>query len=255
MKPFIGLVKKELLLARYWYLTSVIFMALIFLAAFLLGLRYDMPTAFVPFYMLSMIFLLFFMPAMLLSLLRVEGRTQLWLYNPQPSSLLLLGKLAAAFLFQLLSHLLFILAGILFNLWLEKHGFSPRIPIGEAFSIHLLITGVAVIFSLWSAFLWTVYHSLGKYPRLKHLRWLIVSAIFLLYCYIESRVMKLDFVHKWMEPSVKVSGTPSLYFSGKGWSVEIDHMPISVGGLIYFILLSLLLFYGASKLLDKKVEV
>ena len=112
MNAFIGLVKKDMLISRFWYSTWLIFLSLLMVAGSVFANKLNEPDLVLPILVTLMPLHVFFMPIMMYSLLRTEGKTQLWLYNPQSSVKLLLAKCKAALIFQIISQVLVMSYGV-----------------------------------------------------------------------------------------------------------------------------------------------
>ena len=200
---------------------------------------------------------LFFMPIMMYSLLRTEGKTQLWLYNPQSSVKLLLAKCKATFIFQIISQALVISYGFIMLNWFVNQNASEAISIKA-----LLLTNAAVLaggfyLMIWIIFLWTVYHSLGRYPALKRFRWLVVILVLFAYNLIETLFIKLKLIQSYLFNWTTTVDTALYvgYEKTTGWTMVYEKIPVPIIPVIIYSFLALILFLIASKLLDKKVEV
>ncbi|MBM7713085.1 hypothetical protein MHB50_12930 [Siminovitchia sp. FSL H7-0308] len=222
MKAFIGLVKKDLGLMKFWSWMGLLFFGMAGMHIF--SGYISEPELMFPFMMAAVLILA---PLLLLYTLRVEGKTQLWLYNPQSSLKLLLAKLGAAAIIQLIAQL-FISFYALFFMRRAIAFFSSALPIDQGIiSLQLHIFGTAMHVSVLFMFLWTVYHSLGKYPAIRHFRWLAVVLVWLSYHVLVERQL---------------------------WKLPIFQNSLSLFTLMYAIL-SIIFFLLASRLLDRKVEV
>src|SRR5690625_7942039 len=131
-------------------------------------------------------FHIFLLPAMLIQMLQLEGKTQLWLYNPQSSSKLFLSKLIVCFGYQLISQLFLTVIGLVVFMCLRD-----EIPFGTTFIFkgivlfNTALLGIGLYLSCWVMFYWCIYHSLGKFPMIKSFRWIIFIIIFFYYIAVQ----------------------------------------------------------------------
>ena len=257
MKPVIGLLKKEVLISRYWYITYLIIIFLAIGGGSYFANRLDEPSLIIPGIVLFLPLHLFFMPIVVYYLLRMEGKTQLWLYNPQSSAKLLLAKLTIAFLFQLISQVILMGAGFLLIKYLLGQNVFEMIPKMNVFWVNIGLLATAFYMAIWTIFLWTVYHSLGRFPAWKNFRWLAVVLLIGGYNLIEMLFMKVktlsNFIHIWtidIHSIVEVG-----YETGKGWEIINETMPVPILPFLIYPIILLILFLAAGRLLDKKVEV
>lgn len=261
MKAFIGLVNKDMLLARFGYIVWLVGGTLLLLGAYVLALRTDKELIVTPFIFMVLILHVPFGPLMMLSLLRIEGRTQLWLYNPQGSVKLLLAKMTATALFLVLSQLLFNAQTFIFVKWLKAKGISNEIVTlfapEDLLLINSIFFAVAMYLATWIIFLWVIYHSLGKFPALRSWRWLAVILILIAINSIEAMAYRIESVSNFFSKYVlKFSiATEFHYDKIAGWTVVQNDLGIPILPLIAYVVLALTLFYIACVLLDKKVEV
>ncbi|MFC5466960.1 hypothetical protein [Lederbergia graminis] len=257
MKPFIGLLKKEMLISRFWYCTWLVILLLGLTASTIIAFRIEEPTAIIPITTLFMPSHIFFMPVMIGALLRLEGKTQLWLYNPQSSMKLLLAKLTTAFIFQIISQLIVIAYTVLMTSFLSTRGVEINISITAITLTYLAMLAIALYFSIWVTFLWTLYHSLGRYPAWRNYRWLAVALTVISFNVFEALLIRFnimkDHLFGWsttMEAMISIR-----YDKGVGWSMDTLEISVPILPILLYGVLAILLFFAATKLLDKKVEV
>lgn len=257
MKSFIGLMKKELLVSRFWYITYLILLIAGLTIGTYISHRVELPSLVFPMIMTAIPFHFIFMPLIVYSLLRMEGKTQLWLYNPQSSYKLLFTKILTAFLYQLVSQLIFTVAGIWFTNTMGGEGAENWLTTGNILFLNITLLALAAYLTIWTIFLWSVYHSLGKFPAWKNFRWLAVALIILLNNTLETIYMTTEaitnFAYKW---TFDLSATLGVsYETATGWSFTVEIIPVPIIPIIYSIFVSVILFIASSALLDKKVEV
>lgn len=260
MHSFIGLVKKDLKLARFGYVIWLIGTFLTLLGSYFLAVKVQLPLVVAIFYIMLVVLHIPLGALIIVSLLNIEGKTQLWLYNPQGSAKLLFGKLLAMAIYLVSSQLLFVLYGWILFKWLEMkeamHGLIELIPWKESFILYALIFGAAVTLALWIIFLWTIYHSLGRIAWLSRLRWLVVVLIIVVYNVISALLEKVqlihDFIHQW---AFKIQFATSLHYEHGEWSVIYSEQELPIISMIISIVIMSAMFYISSYLLNKKVEV
>lgn len=258
MKPFLGLLKKDGMILQFWYMIWFVLSVGGMIIAFFFSKNYDEPLVTLPIIFFLFFFHLYLMPLMMLSMLRIEGKTQIWLHNPQSSYQLFFSKLCVVFGYQMISQLLV----NLYFLLLYKWYFNEQIVqwfVNFKFKHFLFLNGfvlaTALYFSLWVIFLWTVYHSLSKYPALKHLRWLAVVLIIGAYHFLGYLSQKFGF-NDYILGLWKVEIYSNMaYENGIGLDAAATPLGIPVSSIIYYVIICIILFFVAGKLLDRKVEV
>ncbi|MCR2822167.1 hypothetical protein [Lederbergia panacisoli] len=261
MTAFWGLMKKDMLLMRFWYITWLIFSLICIVGGYVMQDYWNEPSIVVPIYIMLMSMHLFVMPILILHVLNIEGKTQIWLYNPQNSKKLLFAKISAAALLQILSQLMLVVYGIVLMQFLFKTGliteFKDFLPIQQGFLFHIAIFSTSLYIVIWIIFLWTIYHSLGKFPALKNFRWLIVFLVWIAFGVLESLLVRLKVLQDtYFSLTANVNIGPSMeYAKGNGWTITYTDVPVPIIPIIIYIIFSTILFLIASRLLDKKVEV
>ncbi|MBS4198269.1 hypothetical protein KHA93_01165 [Bacillus sp. FJAT-49732] len=261
MTAFWGLMKKDMLLMRFWYITWLIFSLICIVGGYFMQDYWNEPSIVVPIYIGLMSMHLFLMPIMILHVLNVEGKTQLWLYNPQSSKKLLLAKLSSAALLQFISQLLLVVYGLILMQFLLKKGlittYSDFLPFEQGAFFHIALFSTSLYMTNWIIFLWTIYHSLGKIPALKNFRWLVVLLIWIAFGFVEAQLVKLKVLqNNLFSFSANVNVAPSMeYAKGNGWTIVYTDVPVPIVPIIMYIIFAIALFLIASRLLDKKVEV
>ncbi len=258
MFAFQGLLKKDFGISKFWFLLWLIFLAVFLLIPLALEIYFHKPLTLLP---IAVILLLgghaFFLPAMLLCMLRLEGKTQLWLYNPQNSKVLFLSKAAVSFVYQLIAQLFLTGVGLIiyqFNknqFYIEAADLFKGITV---FNVGLLLFGLYI--SCWAIFYWTVYHSLGKFPAVKSWRWLVMLLLFFVFNTITVFLARFEFlkeiVNKWKIPVLMGVNTS---VKRGGWEIRLNSADIPVVGLVIYVIVAFSLFLISCWLLDRKVEV
>lgn len=259
MKPFLGLLKKDGMILQFWYMIWFVLSVGGMIIAFFFSKKYDEPLVTLPIIFFLFFFHLYLMPLMMMSMLRIEGKTQMWLHNPQSSYQLLFSKLCVVVGYQMISQLLVNLYFLLLYKWYFNEQIEQLFNFKFHFKHLLLLNGftlaTALYFTLWVIFLWTVYHSLSKYPALKHLRWLVIVLIIGAYHFLGYLFQKFgfnDYIFGLWRAEIYSN---KAYENGMGLDVAMTPLGIPASFIFYYVILSIILFLVAGKLLDRKVEV
>ncbi|ALC80504.1 MULTISPECIES: hypothetical protein [Bacillus] len=259
MIAFRGLVRKDFKMARsalvLWIAASFILLALFYGFS-----KYiNEPLAMVGFIVTSLIIQSFFSACLMYYQLQKEGKSQLWLHNPQSSYILVLSKMTVTFICQILSQILLFLQ----NWFVITFFVNPKIidngivTINDMLLINLAVLTGSIMLMIWVIFYWSIYSSLKKFPILKKVRALIILVLFILYNMTESLLAhvskKLSLFDQWVIP-IKTNFA-FLYEKNSGWSMDVMTVKFSVIPIIYYVLLSVILLYVSCRLLNKHVEV
>ena len=259
MIAFWGLMKKDMLLMRFWYITWITFSIICIVGGYIMQNYWSEPSIVALIYIVLMSMHFFLMPIMILHVLNIEGKTQIWLYSPQSSKKLLLAKLSAAALLQFISQVFLTIYGIFLMMFLYKSGLMPTftLPISQGAFYNIALFIASLYMTIWIIFLWTIYHSLGKFPALKNFRWLVVFLIWIAFGFIEAQLVRLKVLqNNLFSITTNMNVAPSMeYMKGKGWSIVYTDIPIPIVPIILYTIFGIVLFLIASRLLDKKVEV
>ncbi|PSA92477.1 hypothetical protein C6371_10590 [Bacillus atrophaeus] len=259
MNSFWGLVKKDLTLSTMWFFTWLV--GLICLVAVSFGLQnlIDEPLTVFGFLVMIIFFQVFLAPVLIYCHLRLEGKNQLWLYNPNGAVRLLLSKLTASLLYQLISQILLTGYGVFLYHFLD----SKAIVLND-----VPLTGTILIFNLYGLFLtaytsaalmllWTVFHSLKACSSaLRRFRWIICFLLgagwYMIEGYGLATLLKpLD--RLWY---FTVYGDFQFHYKKSiGWSLEMKTIHLSYLTLPVMLVLAAVFLFLASKLLQRKVEV
>lgn len=253
MKPFMGLMKKEWKLGRKSLVWLLLLQMVLVLITYLLGNHYHLPgIMFVGVIPLLMIHILM-VPAMLLTLLNVEGKSQLWLHNPQSSILLLGSKLLTGLGLHLISLLFSAVVLVVMVLSNEKMQGYGIYEIGIVLSV---ITVISLVIAVQCLLLWVVYHALAKFPQIKNIRWLIVIILFFGINYLLEFIQNTS-LYQALDEIARVT-----IFQFNSFSVDRTEFTLA-GEVIDFSLLTFSidtiifvgLFYLACWVFDRKLEV
>src|SRR5699024_1451891 len=164
-------------------------------------------------------------------------KTQLWLYNPQSSSKLLLSKLVVCFGYQLISQLFLTVIGLVIFMFLRD-----EIPFGTSFifkGIVLLNTallGIGLYLACWVMFYWCIYHSFGTFQMFKSFRWIILMLIFFSYNAMQAMLGKIgllrEIANQW---TVSPMHNQEFTYEQWSWTAEINPVKFPVFILILYI--------------------
>ncbi|MBP1916185.1 hypothetical protein J2Z23_003167 [Lederbergia galactosidilyticus] len=263
MRAFWGLLKKDLILLRFWSCVWLICVFLGMVAGLILANKMGDLSLIVPMYVFVMSAQILFIPIMLIYILNLEGKTQMWLYNPQSSWKLILSKLVSVTCFQLISQLLLLVYGFIFLQLLMSSDMVATsenlLPINLIAYFILSILAVSVYFGVLMIFYWTIYHALAKFPRIQRFRWLVLVGIWIGWNTLETFVAKILGKTPIFSIGLQVNPVPSMHYDnvGKNWSIVHSQgdftIPITI--IFVYLLVAIILLFVSSRLLDKKVEV
>ncbi|MGF7533939.1 hypothetical protein AAGG74_09410 [Bacillus mexicanus] len=253
MTSFLGLLKKDIKLSRIWLLAWICGIVFILVTGHIMASRMNEPLIIFGFFAAVSFFLLFLSPVFVFYHLRKEGKSQLWLYNPNGGFLLFTSKVAAALICQLLIQLALTAYGIwIFHMLSVNHLLEHQTDLT---STVVLLNIYGIISSLYTSVtvivLWTVFHSLRNW---RGIRWgamgLSVAVWYFFDEYIISPLMESQ-KHFW---PVTVHCDFNFHFRDV-WRLELKPIHLSLLGFPIVIVITVLLLIMASKLLDRKVEV
>jgi hypothetical protein len=254
MKAFKGLLWKDYSISKLWFFGWLALLLFFFVVGVSLSVYFEVPELSIMIVFLEGLAHMIFMPLILLSMLMIEGRTQLWLHTPQSGKKLLLSKLIVAFSYSLLSLLLVDLLGVISLTWQE--GNILFLPWKESIFFNVAVTSSAIYFSCWVFLYWTVYYGLARSPVLKKFRWLFLILMFIVYQVIASLLMTLEWFRDFTNLlTIKVRGAFFLEMGPDSFEAgsEFIHLPV-IPFLLYSIL-AVVIFFAASWILERKVEV
>src|SRR5699024_9192524 len=119
MTAFKGLLMKDFYISRNWFMACLIGDAVFLLIPFVVGTYVNVSLSFIPIVLFMLLGChIFLLPTMLIQMLQLEGKTQLWIYYPPSSSKLLLSKLVVFFGYQLISQLFLTVIGLVIFMFL-----------------------------------------------------------------------------------------------------------------------------------------
>jgi hypothetical protein len=259
MWAFKGLLKKDFYISRLRFMTWTIILFIAIAASFVVSNYIHEPMVTVGFLIMLMVSHFGFLPLMVLSSIKLEGKTQLWLHNPQSSKALFLSKLAVSFIYQVISQcILVILTFIIYKYVASNNIHVEQLPIADFTLIHLFILLTALYFSCWILFYWSIYHSLGKFPGIKKIRWLILVFMFIFFNSIETLLMKIEplkrLFSQWKRP-LYLNQQFHYDNNSHAWNMYFDIVQIPLIPIIIYAVIAVALYLVSCWLLDRKVEV
>ncbi|WP_421380080.1 hypothetical protein ACOJQI_17015 [Bacillus salacetis] len=254
MKAFKGLLWKDYSISKLGFFGWLALLLFFYVIGVGLAGYYGYPELSVVIVFMEGLAHMIFMPLILLNMLMVEGRTQLWLHSIQPGWKLLLSKFLVAFSYSIVSFLFVDLLGVISLTWQEAD--ILYLPWKESVFFNIAVTSSAVYFSCWVFFYWTVYYGLAKSPLLKKFRWFILVLILVLHQVISSLLVAIDWFREFMNLwTIKVRGSFFIEAGPENFSTgsEIIHLPVIP--FILYAVLTVIIFLTASWILERKVEV
>ncbi|MCY7776879.1 hypothetical protein P9D36_04850 [Bacillus haynesii] len=255
MQSFSGLFKKDFLMARFWSLAWMLCLICAIIASFGFAHYTGESMALFGAFVTILLFHSLFCPLMMLAQLRLEGKTQLWLYNPNNSALLLLSKLVSAAVYQLISHAVLFIFGLIVRSVLLSSS-DNMFSVLDLLLVNIAVFLGSVIFSTWVMFLWTIYEALRKYPAIKKIRWIIPLLIYNVYGLIEALFIKSGLFQELQKFwSISLTAEFKFHYEHSGWTVTFSQVDLPGILLVYYAALGVCLFYFSCKLLTRRVEV
>ncbi|MCP3741188.1 hypothetical protein [Rossellomorea sp. BNER] len=256
MKSFQGLLWKDYFISRMWFFGWIGIITFLYAVGVGVSKYFEEPGVIFLFIVMLGFMQLAFLPIMLIAMLRLEGRTQLWLHTPLNCWKLLLSKTLLAFIYSIVAFLFVDLLGVL-SLSLNMIDF-PYLPWKESIWFNLVLISMAVHLGSWILFYWTFYHSLSKYPRLKNIRWILIVIIYFVYHFGSAILVKFQWINDILNAwTIKIPS--GMFFEigpeGNQFTVNDEYLNFPLLTLIIYIVLTLFLFALSSWLLERKVEV
>ncbi|WP_370296186.1 hypothetical protein [Rossellomorea marisflavi] len=256
MKAFRGLLWKDFHTSKVWFIGWLAIILVVYSLGFGAGEYFDEKGIPVGFAIMLGVFHFAFLPVIVYSMLRLEGKTQLWLHTPLSGFTLLSSKLLVALVYLIISLLLVDLLGFISFSRLPDIGYWP-VKEGVYFNIGVLLLGLNM--SGWLIFFWTVYHSMGKFPAIKNIRWLILAGLWILYTSVTTFVTSLKPVENFVNNTWVVDLPASFFFTigsgGEDSGFNIDIIPLPLLPFIWEGVMWLVLFIISCRLLDRRIEV
>ncbi|WP_226035092.1 hypothetical protein [Aquibacillus saliphilus] len=259
MNPIKGLLIKDYRISRFHFLTWVVAIIVLLSFGVVFSAYTNQPAGTFFIFILVGISIVGIAPIMMLSLLTIEGKNQLWLYSPRSSYTLLLSKFAVILTYQFIIQILLTIYGAISMYWFGKSVYQQLstgmfIELIAVINIALLLTGI--YFTCWLIFYWSIYHSLKKYPKIRPFRWLVIIVLFFAYNLFEAFLIRLEIVKNFVSLyQLNIVSNTSLNYVDDEWNVLFDTATIPITPIIYYTLLAFLLFFATSRFLERKVEV
>lgn len=252
MKAFKGLLKKDLYIAKYTIFTWLIFLFLVMFGSIIFANYLNEPMVIVGFATMLMVAHLGVLPLSVLNFLKKEGKTQLWLYNPQSSTALLASKIAVAVVFQVISQILL----IIFSYFVLETLHISGVGLSSLLIVHGAIFASATYYMCWVIFYWCVYHSLDRFPSLSKFRWVVIVLMIFTFNLIEMIFLKIqafkEYLYQW---TVSLPGDQQFSYTDGSWSMNLHAVEAPVIPIILYFILGVCLLFFSNRLLDRKVEV
>ncbi|MFD4931154.1 hypothetical protein ACFWMS_19940 [Peribacillus butanolivorans] len=262
MNSFKGLMKKEWLIGKNALLWLLVVQGGLVFISFLASRYFEVAGLFYMCTWLIMIMQPFIMVSLIFGCLNSDGKTQLWIYNPQSSAILLGSKLLTSVLFQMVSIifsscLIFVASTIPVSYFQADFQVENKLGIMGLLKIDAFMLTISILIAVFLLFLWVVYHALARVHSMKHLRWLFVSVLCLGMIILRNEIVNTAFYQKldeiWLIPAMSGSSVNmsefklELYLEGGG-NISLLTSGLDVIGFV-------LLFLAACWLLDRKIEV
>ncbi|MGG4265250.1 hypothetical protein [Peribacillus simplex] len=262
MNSFKGLMKKEWLIGKttlLWLLVAQV--GLVFIV-FLLSRYLEVAGLFYLCTSVIMFLQPFFMFSLIFGCLNYEGKTQLWIHNPQSAVMLLGSKLLSSVLFQVVS-ILFACCLVFVAFRVPTSYFQPDFQMENnselvgLLQIGGVMTAVSIVIAVLMMFLWVVYHALLKIQLIKNIRWLIVSLLFIGMVLAGNWVGNTKIYKKldelWAVPAFSGSSFSLSQAKFEFYIESKENISLLTSGLDVIALV--ILFLASCWLLDRKVEV
>ncbi|MGE8206130.1 hypothetical protein ACQKP0_16520 [Heyndrickxia sp. NPDC080065] len=254
MTAFKGLLKKDFCITRFWFFTWLIIMVLLMLASIVIAVRIEEPMITVGLVVMLLVGNLVFLPISLLTSLRLEGKTQIWLYNPHSSKFLILSKITVALLYQLISLGVIAIYSLLIVHYIVIDKTSGIINV--LFWADISVICIGLYLSCWILFYWSIYHSLSKYPAIRKFKWLVIVLTIFVCNTIEVLLLKIKWFVTWINKwKVSIPLDRSFNYQNHAWHAKVELVDVSIIPIIIYAIVGILLFMLSSWLLDRKVEV
>jgi hypothetical protein len=257
MNPLRGLFKKDYGISKQYFLIWIGVLVLALAAGIGLSAYTSQPAGTFPVLVLAGFAHFAFAPVLMLTLLNLEAKTQLWLYTPRRGIELILSKYGVIFSYQLILQFL-ITVYAAFNLfWFGRDVYEAigvQLFLEAALFLNALILVVGLYLTTWLTFLWTVFQSLKNLTKI--LRWLIVIGMAIVYNTVESFLLSFEPIRNFIfQFKIGIISEASLTYENEQWSVWLDSTEMPIIPLFYYAVLMLILITSAAKLLEQKVEV
>ncbi len=259
MTAFKGLLWKDFHTSKIWFIGWIGIIFLIYFIGLIIGNVVNEPSVVLIFLIMLGMFHLVVLPVIVTSMLRLEGKTQLWLHSPHNGFMLIIPKLLISLIYSIVSFLLVDILGMISLKMSPHNSLFEYWPFKEGIFFNLGVTTVSFYFSIWTLFLWALYHALSKFPSIKNIRWLVITGFIIVYQSVVAFFMNLKWVQNVFFESFTVS-IPSGFFFTVGQSeasagLHTEMIPLPVLPFLFEGLVMIIIFIISCWLLDRKVEV
>lgn len=194
----------------------------------------------------------FYLPAILLNSLQLEAQSQLWLHTPTSGAMLFLAKMLAGLTYFLGSLIVSLLLAKLATTGIansDDYASFKELLEANLTVLSGVITITSIYFGVWVFFYWGLYHSLKGIPIVKHIRWLVILVVWVLFTALGDLIDQIPTVQFFKE-----KGTVDLnIFSANSISTEVANIQLTTIGL--YVLVTIAVFLASVWLLERKVEV
>ncbi|BCB04944.1 hypothetical protein [Bacillus sp. KH172YL63] len=259
MSAFTGLLWKDFKTSILWFYSWIVIILLLFLIGVIIGHHSNELRMSQLFLIMIGVLHITCLPGMIGSMLRLEGKTQLWLHSPHNGFMLLLPKLIIAFIYSTLSLLMIDGLGVLMMVLYPADSLFSYWPIKEGILFNLGVTLVGLYFSGWVIFLWTFYHSLSKYPTLKNIRWLFIIGFIIIYQTVVAFFMSIQRVETFFLDTFTVEVSSGIFLSVGAHEADVGlspvMIPLPVMPFLFEALIMVIILTISCRLLDRRVEV
>ncbi|MFE0507705.1 hypothetical protein ACWF7H_06755 [Peribacillus butanolivorans] len=261
MNSFKGLMKKEWLIGKNALLWLLVVQGGLVFISFLASRYWEVAGLF---YMCTWLIIMMhplIMILLILGCLSSDGKTQLWIYNPQSSAVLLGSKLLTSVLFQMVSIifsscLIFVASTIPVSYFQADFQVENKLGIMGLLKLDAFMLIVSILIAVFLLFLWVVYHALARVHSIKHLRWLFVSVLCLGIIMLRNEIVNTAFYQKlddmWVIQTISETSMTMTDFK-LGFYLKAGDTSLLASGLD--VIGVVLLFLASCWLLDRKIEV
>ncbi|MDZ5470863.1 hypothetical protein SM124_03765 (plasmid) [Bacillus sp. 31A1R] len=255
MDAFKGLYKKELLISRHLFFTGLGLLILAFIGGIGLGRLFEEPTVFSVVTFLTLSVHVLYIPGFLLSTLTIEGKSQLWLHNPNSGVTLFMAKLAAAITYFIISIVInIVISGIAisrvdFN---DEYFFFKGSIFGQLSFMGWGVLLTSIYLGIWMIFYWTLFQTMKNIPIINKFRWWVIIIIWFGISSISQYIRNLPFYKNISE--LKVVDITTIWGTGPGGLFN-QSIEISIITVLLYVLVAVGVFFSAVRLLERKVEV
>ncbi|MDQ0269574.1 hypothetical protein [Cytobacillus purgationiresistens] len=261
MQAFKGLIIKEQKLMMNTFLSGIGLLILAVIGGFGLTRYFNEPNILAAVIFGVVFAHVFYLPLYVLMSLNIEAKTQTWLHNPNSGSLLFLAKLLSGLMSFCASMLISIgILSIVIN-QSQVMDFFQMFGGSLVFNLILMLAGItclAVHLSIWVLFYWGLFHSLKNVPVIGKIRWLFLIAFWIVQMMVGNYFTQLGIYQSIIEFGTIEVQSKWFQFNTDQSSFAVglsDTAQLSITSGIIYLGLSALVFFLASWLLEKKVEV